>query len=415
MRSRAARMALVTVALIALGAAGYFVFALQNKITTDSVALNAADQYAREATDAIADLRVGQQAYVAPGQGVTFWMPKVGATVEAAVAAVAWMRESLTSADARAAADQASAALTEFIEVDKRAREYIRGGQTLMAGDVIFTEGGQLAGVAARQVETARQMEHQAAEAALADLRRQQVIAAGSGAGIVGLLVLLLGLAGAGAREEPEPAVVLLNRIRPDAGEEGIVSHARPTPGDAARAAAAPPTPASQRAARNSAVLKAAADLATDFGRVRDSQELARLLERAADLIDATGLIVWMGSPTGSDIRPVLTHGYAPQMMARMPPVPRTADNAAAAAYRTGTLQIVLSKPGGPAGAIVAPILGVDGCAGALSAEIRDGGEGSEAVQSLTAIVAAHLAGVLAASPAAEEPAEEQPRTAAQA
>ena len=44
--------------------------------------------------------------------------------------------------------------------------------------------------------------------------------------------------------------------------------------------------------------------------------------------------MVWMGSATGGDLRPVLAHGYSSQMIARMPPVPRSADNAAAAAYR---------------------------------------------------------------------------------
>ena len=57
-------------------------------------------------------------------------------------------------------------------------------------------------------------------------------------------------------------------------------------------------------------------------------------------------------------------------------------------------MQIVQSRPGGAKGAIVAPILGAQGCIGALSAEIRGGGEASESVQALAAIVAAQLAGV---------------------
>jgi hypothetical protein len=108
---------------------------------------------------------------------------------------------------------------------------------------------------------------------------------------------------------------------------------------------------------------------------------------------------VWMGTPTGADLRPVLAHGYSSQMIARIPPVPRTGDNAAAAAYRSGTLQIVLSRPGGASGAIVAPILSAEGCVGALSAEIRSGGETSESVQALASIFAAHLAGVLSSTP----------------
>ena len=123
------------------------------------------------------------------------------------------------------------------------------------------------------------------------------------------------------------------------------------------------------------------------------------VLGRAADMLDASGLVVWLGTPTGSDLRPVLAHGYSDQALARMPTVPRSADNAAAAAYRSSTLQIVLSRPGSTAGAVVAPLLGPDGCIGALSAEIASGGEGSEAVQALATLFAAQLAAVLAAPP----------------
>ena len=115
--------------------------------------------------------------------------------------------------------------------------------------------------------------------------------------------------------------------------------------------------------------------------------------------MDATGLIVWLGNASGADLRPVLAHGYSAQVLARMPTVPRSADNAAAAAYRTGVLQIVLARPGTSAGAIVAPLLSPEGCIGALSAEIAGGGEASDSVQALAAIFAAQLAGVLPATP----------------
>jgi hypothetical protein len=81
----------------------------------------------------------------------------------------------------------------------------------------------------------------------------------------------------------------------------------------------------------------------------------------------------------------------------------RSADNAAAAAYRTGQMQIVLARPGESNGAVVAPLLSTDGCIGALSAEIRGGGESSESVQALAAIFAAQLAGVLNTTPAAQQ------------
>jgi hypothetical protein len=146
-----------------------------------------------------------------------------------------------------------------------------------------------------------------------------------------------------------------------------------------------------------SPVLRVAAQLCTDFACVRDVNDLKLLLARASDVMDAAGLVVWLGNSEGSELQPVLTHGYSDVTRARLPNVPRTANNAAATAYRSGEVQIVLSRPGGAKGAVVAPIHGIRGCIGALSAEIRGGGEASESVQALASIVAAQLSGVLAA------------------
>jgi hypothetical protein len=160
----------------------------------------------------------------------------------------------------------------------------------------------------------------------------------------------------------------------------------------------APPAPPAHRALPALSILTAAAELATDFGRVRDLDDLRQLLSRTATVMDATGLVVWLGNLDGADLRPLLAHGYSEQTLARIAPVARTEGNAAAAAYRSGKLQIVVSKPGS-SGAIVAPILVPGGCVGALSAEFR-GGETSESVQAVAVIVAAHLATILTMAPA---------------
>ena len=144
------------------------------------------------------------------------------------------------------------------------------------------------------------------------------------------------------------------------------------------------------------------AQLCTDFARVTDLAGLTALLQSAADMIDASGLVVWLGNTAGADLRPVLAHGYDDQALARMPTVARSANNAAAAAYRTGALQIVLARPGISSGAIVAPLLSPDGCIGALSAEIKGGGEASDEVQALAAIFAAQLASIVSAGAPAE-------------
>jgi hypothetical protein len=353
------------VASIAIGAAAIFIIRSEKQLAALRADGRAFDLHSREVTDSLSDLRAAQQAYVAAGQGVAFWMPKVAQTADAISKSIAALRTAGTSPGARQAIDEAGTTLADFAEVDKRARDYLRSGQLLMAGDVIFTEGDQTAASAARQVEAARLAEHRALDASEASVRRQEAIALAGAGGVSALIVLLLSASGSVKAE----SVSIAPRE--------------------------PSQPQPSRAV--SPVLKTAAQLCTDFARMRDIHDLQQLLERASDVMDAAGLVVWLGSSNGSELQPVLTHGYNDETRARLPNVPRAANNAAAAAYRSGDVQIVLSRPGGAKGAIVAPILGAEGCIGALSAEIRGGGEASESVQALAAIIAAQLAGVLAA------------------
>jgi hypothetical protein len=374
-------------ALIVIGTAAFLLIRSEQQINRQVSALGAFDQHARDASAALVDARVGQQAYVAAGQGVAFWFAKTASAVQSATDGLNALRETAGAA-ALTAIDQASATVTEFSAIDKRARDYLTSGQPLMAGDVIFTEGSDAAATAVRQIETARQAQHQAADVEMAAVRKQQTLTAGAAAGIVVFIMLLLIPVPRAATVETATTSLSLT---PSAGATLAV----PTP------APAPVVPMKPQA--QGAVFKAATEVATDLGRVRTLDDLTRVLGRAAEVMDASGLMVWVGSADGADLRPVVAHGYSAAMIAHIRPVPRSGDNAAAAAYRSGTLQIVLSRPGDSTGAVVAPILAADGCIGALSAEIRSGGETSESVQALAAIFAAHLANVLSATPAAAD------------
>ena len=371
-------------ALIAIGVAALLLIRTEQTIAQLAATMRVFDLHAREASDSLEEARVGQHGYVAAGQGQAFWIGKVTASSEALGAALEAL-SSVATASSRTAIEEARASANEFGNIDQRVREYLTSDQSLMAADIIFTEGSEMAATAARQVETARLAEHQAFDRDVAELRQQQAVILGSAAAVVALVVLLL---------------IPVRRAEAMPVEESSVSIA-PARLVAPPPPAPPPVVAAPATTVNS-LMRSAAMLATDFGRVTDLDELTRLLGRAADVLDASGLMVWMGSVSGGDLRPVLAHGYSSQVLARIPPVPRAADNAAAKAYRSGTLQIVLARPGAAIGAVVAPILSADGCIGALSAEIRGGSETSEVVQSIAAIFASHLAGVLASAPAGE-------------
>jgi hypothetical protein len=397
--------------LVAVGAAAFFLFQTEQQIARLKSTLRAFDVRAREATTTLADLRVAQQAYVAEGQGVDYWMPKVASLHESMTATLAALRQSPLSAAASTALDEAVATVAEFGNVDRRTRDYITSDQKLMAADVIFSEGGEAVANAGRQIEAARLAEYQAADLAEAALRKKEALAAGAAAGFAILVVLLLMPR---PRVEADEPVTTGLSIAPTRAAATVPPTSVPAKAPkAAPAAARAQALETTVATRHAIALKAAASLATDFGRVRDAEEMTRLLGRAATLMDASGVVIWLGTTTGTELAPMLAHGYGAQALSRMPRVPRSADNAAAAAYRTGQMQIVLARPGGNAGALVAPILAAEGCIGALSAEIQGGGEASESVQALSTIVAAHLATMLAGSrPAESAPLDEQ-RTAA--
>ena len=389
---RAIRSIVSVVSAIAIVACAVFLFRSEKQLSALTTHRRAFDIHAREAGSALSDLRGGQQAYVSVGQGVAFWAPKVAQTQDLLTRTLASLRESATSTGAQAALDDVAATLTQFAEVDKRTRDYLKAGQQLMAGDVVFTEGVETAASATRQLEMARQAEAQGLDQTEAGIHTLEAGALGVTAGLAALAIVLLAF-GAASRSSADAATPVA--VQP-------VS-------DLPAATISPPSRAI------SPVLKTAARLCADFARVEDVDGLKSLIAQAAETMDAGGLVVWMGNAEGADLRPVLTHGYSEQMLARMPRVPRTADNAAAAAYRTGTIQIVASRHGGATasgGAIVAPIISTEGCVGALSAEIRGGGEGSESVQALATIFAAQLAGVL--TPTASESATTESKTAAQ-
>src|SRR4029078_13201568 len=169
--SRAARLTLSATAWIALGAAAFFLVTTEQKIADRRSALRTFDLHAREAAVALADARAGQQAYVAAGQSSTYWIPKVAAIVQEVGETVDGLRSYAVSAAAGQALLDASSAVTEFGNIDKRVRDYLKADESLRAGDVVFSEGTVAASRAAVQVEAARLAEHQAFDADEATLR----------------------------------------------------------------------------------------------------------------------------------------------------------------------------------------------------------------------------------------------------
>jgi transcriptional regulator with XRE-family HTH domain len=169
----------------------------------------------------------------------------------------------------------------------------------------------------------------------------------------------------------------------------------RPRRGAPSSPAGARHTPATTRAElRAEPVLRAhelsaLAGLCSRVARA-PSDDLPKVLRDVARLLNAAAISLWIRAPGSAVLRPELTYGYSPEVLARLSAVSLDADNALAAAFRTQARCIV---PGSnvATGAVVMPLPTPEGCPGVLAVEFRNGGEHRECECAIIAILAAQL------------------------
>jgi len=172
--------------------------------------------------------------------------------------------------------------------------------------------------------------------------------------------------------------------------------------------AAAPQRPPSTPAPGPTPVVRLgdAASLCVDLARVLDARDIQPLLERAASVLDAKGVIVWAADAAGTTLRPSLACGYSRQVLARLGTLAADGDNVTALAFRSMRPQTL---PGADAstGALAVPLMTASGCVGVLAAETREPRPAPELL-AVTTIIAAQLAALVG-------PAEGEPARAAEA
>lgn len=414
MTHRAVRVFVLVVATAAVAAGGYLLASLERSSLADRRGAEAFAARTYEASLLVERLRGAQQAYVAEGQGHEFWMGKAGDASAALGRVLTQLAGTATNAAAKSAIESATRTLAEVERMDRRAREYVQNGQRLMASDLIFTESRGATTALALNVDRARHEERAAAEGRQAQLRDEQlyVVAGATAICLVAAFLLFPPVrppAPHDTREalraliEPRPAAIA---PRSDPARPAAQPPPQPAPG-AATASSSPTAAASNvqpfpRQAM-SVDLPGTARICAELARVLDPAELPALLERAAGLLRASGIIVWVADRAGTSLFPMLAHGYPASVLARMGSIARDADNAAAAAYREAVTRTVPARGTAP-GALVTPIVTAEGCVGVLAAEMRDGAEGDEATRSVAAILAAQLATFVTALPPATKP-----------
>ncbi len=405
MFTRGFRITVLVLALATVALAGHRLVILHDARAAAASAAATLDHDAARVLAGMQDLRAAQQAYVAAGQNEQVWTGKVSTLLpQIADGLTRLQRAARVSGDSATAASKALAALGK---ADIRAREYLSEGQALMASDVIFSEARDALATTAAATDELRQREATARAADVAALERQQLYTAAGAAGGLLLFVLLLlpvprPVVASPAAVAPAPATTPLTAEersilnQPLRLDEPLLARPAEVPsGGAASVAPAGPVEAPDEA------LDEIATLCTDFGRLTDSAQIGDLLARAAPLARATGLILWVADRSGEVLHAVAAHGYDARVLARLGPIPRTAENATAAAYRAAHVHTV---PGDATrnGAIVVPLLGPDGCVGVLTAEVAAGDERRASARALATIVAAQLATLVAALPSSE-------------
>lgn len=141
--------------------------------------------------------------------------------------------------------------------------------------------------------------------------------------------------------------------------------------------------------------LLATARLCTELGRVKSVGELLPILRDAMKLLGARGLIVWTWDAGARELRPTIIHGYSDKIRARLRPVTLDADNATAAAFRSGETCAVTARDNGRS-ALAVPLLSAAGCAGVLAMELPNGREDAAPIRATATCIAAMLAQLVA-------------------
>ena len=392
MMRRAVRLTLLVLFVAATGQTAYLFWVAEQQTSRTSAAMRSFDEAARGAMAAAGELRSAQLAYVAPGQGPGFWFARSHTLQSDIKNRVSALRQQAGSSPAVASLEDALGLLQDFEQMDVRARELARAGDNPAASNLIFADGLDLTRKIAAQVNAARVAELGAGNELLTSLHHREIFSVGAAAAAALLIVILL----VPVRESAPALVPVQETAAPHIEPEPVVTEpvdtlpidhdwrTEPEPApDPPPPPPAPPEPAVD--------LPAVAHLCTDLAQLTDTHALTDMLGRAATLLDASGIVLWIADPDGRELAPIITHGYSPHVVTRLGVIERDAQNVTAAAFRTSLMQTMASD-GLSSGAVAAPLVTAAGCVGVMAAEVGNGGERRESTLAAAGIVAAQLA-----------------------
>jgi hypothetical protein len=384
--SKRVRIGVVLFGLLVTAGLGYRAWLDERTLSGGRRDGAAIDRSAEDAASSLANLRASLHAYVVPGQGLSFWAARSTTQLDT-------LRGHLLALDTALAASGRSLAesldgLDQLSAAEKRARLYADRGDSLLASDVIFTEIRDLMASASDQIAAARQSLHLDRDRQLAGLRQEQAALA-LGAVALWLIIALVMLPVvspvvkdpnlwrqnlAVALKKPASAPEETGELRRDLAVAASGREGGP---------AEPSVPVT--------ALANVGEICSDLSTLSDVGALSGALQRAADVLGASGMIVWVASNDGGTLSPVATHGFDARLVARIGKVARESSNLTAMAFRENAARVSAPTVSTPAAVAVA-MCGPSGTVGVLSAELRAGRPADEACVALATIFAAQLA-----------------------
>jgi hypothetical protein len=142
-----------------------------------------------------------------------------------------------------------------------------------------------------------------------------------------------------------------------------------------------------------------AAELCAEIARADSGEALAALVERAAGVIGASGVVVWLAGGD-NELVPVLAHGYGPHARGLLGTLPLSEENVTTRAWHSGAVQGV-DGDGRSRAALAAPMFQGARRTGVLSVELIDGVKPDALPRALTSILAAQFATAVSPQPEA--------------
>lgn len=383
------RFGLLIIGLLVTTAVAYRVVEDETSLGRASREGVAHERAAGQAAEALLDLRASLHAYVAPGQGVPFWSQRSEESIDR-------LREQVVALDGALAQRRGSLAETldvvdQLAAAERRSREYARRGEALLAGDVVFTEVRDLVATSIEQVEAARNTLSVATAARISALRREQAMLAGGAIAAWAIIALLLvtPTKPVAVKDPNEWRNDLAATIKKPIPKEPETAKLKPVVELPAPAVPVEPVPAVPSVPV--VALLEVGEICADLSTLADTGALTGALDRAAKVLDAGGVIVWIASNDGNTLSPVASHGFDQKMVSRIGRIPRDSANLTAAAFRDNVSRVSAATATAPAALAVA-LCGPSGPVGVLSVELKAGIPADEARVALATIFAAQLA-----------------------